>query len=487
MKWKVSFMNLINEDQLIGVVQKAAYVYLALPILIFVVFWLKPVYGLPAVLLILMALIRICRKHEQKQICKIDQEDIKKLVVCMFLICIWVYFSGIGRFVYQNDDHAWRNTIFRTLVQEHWPVIGRDETIGFERPVAFIYYFAFWLPAALVGKLTTVNIGFYVQAVWAVIGIFLAFVLFCEIRRKVRVWYLVLFIFFSGLDIVGTYILNTDTRILTSSHLEWWAGMQYSCFTTQLFWVFNQSIPAWLITALMLVQKDRHTLVFIYSFSIFSCTFPAVGMIPILICQMISCGYDQKIGKKENFRKFIKESCTYENIFCAGIIGTVSYLFLRNNSSGQLQEMSYFNLTSYMMFLFLEVGIYFIFIYRYCSRSGLYYVCMLTLTAIPFVQVGIGGDFCMRASIPAIVVLYLFVLEALEGSFFKREYHIFAMLVAVILIGSITPVHEWIRTLQNTVSGDLNQSEAVLYSGTMPNNFYGYADDSFFFKYLASD
>jgi len=54
-------------------------------------------------------------------------------------------------------------------------------------------------------------------------------------------------------------------------------------------------------------------------------------------------------------------------------------------------------------------------------------------------------------------------------------------------VGSITPVHEYMRTIQNTIIGNLNQSEAALYEGKMPNNFFGYADDSFFFKYLVND
>ncbi len=468
--------------------QKAAYLYLALPIIIFFAFWLKPIYSLPSIILILAALGRILLRDSTININKIDWESCKKLVFCLIIICIWVYLSGVGKFVYQNPDHPHRNAIFTTLVRGHWPIIYESMGDYLDRPLALVYYFAFWLPSAVVGKLVSIEAGFAFQAVWAAAGIFLAFCLFCEIRGRVQIRDLVIFMLFSGLDIIRVLILNPEAEILSADHIEYWnAGMQYSSFTTQLFWVFNQAVPAWLIIALILAQKDRRTLVFIYSFSVLSCTFPAVGMIPILIYQAVVCRYEPALHWKKNIGRLIKEICTWENIVCGGFIGIISYLFLRTNSSSQIQEVVHLNITAYLLFLFCEVFFYFLLLHKYCSKCGLYYICMLSLILIPFVRIGGYYDFCMRASIPALYVLYLYVAKVLDQCMHKKDYPVLAALILTLAVGSITPVHEYMRTIQNTIIGNLNQSEAALYEGKMPNNFFGYADDSFFFKYLVND
>lgn len=486
MPWK----NLIKDHKAvpISIAQKAAYLYLALPVIIFFTFWVKPIYGIPSIAFILAALVRILWRDSITKRRKRDWEAYKKLVVCLFVICIWVYFSGIGKFVYQNTDHPYRNAIFSTLVQEHWPVIYKNLNVCTGRPLALIYYFAFWLPAAVVGKLFTIEAGFTFQALWAAAGIFLAFCLFCEFRGRVRMRYLAIFIIFSGLDIIGAAAMDMGFRLFSADHLEWWGvGLQYSSFTTQLFWVFNQAVPAWLITAMLLVQKDRRTLVFIYSFSILSCTFPAVGMLPVVAYQALACGCERTLDWKKNAVKLVRDICTWENVICGGIIGIVSYLFLRNNSSGQVQEIAEVNITAYLLFLFCEVFFYLLLLFKYCSKCGLYYISMLSLVLIPFVGIGTGGDFCMRVSIPALIILYLYVTYALDQCLAKKDYLVLGALVLTLSVGSITPIHEYTRTIENTQSGNLNHSEAVLYRGKLPNNFLGYADDSFFFQYLMND
>ncbi len=474
-----------KKDDKISSIQKIAYLYLALPIFIFFTFWLKPIYGVIAEIIILYTLIHIwlCPNVRRD---KIRWEDYKKWLFCIFIVCIWVYFSGIGKFVYQNGDHGYRNSIFHTLVTEHWPV--QYESLGeVNRPVAFVYYFAFWLPAAVVGKLFSLRLGFIVQAIWAVIGICLMFGLICEIRGKINLYDLIIFIFFSGLDVIGAYLLNVNTKLIAPDHLEWWVGMQYSSFTTQLFWVFNQAIPAWLITVLLLAQKNRYNVVFIYSFSILSCPLPAVGLIPILAYKAISCGYQAGLTIKENIIKLIKEICTFNNVVSGGIIGIICYLFLCINNNAQTREIIHVNITAYLLFLFFEAAVYFLLLYKYWNKSGWYYVCVLSLTVIPFFRVGSSGDFCMRASIPALVLLYLLVVETIKKSFHKKDIVTFICLLSIILIGSITPIHEAVRTFQNTISGNLNQYEIDLRADGMRNNFFGYTEESFFFRYLINN
>ena len=62
------------------------------------------------------------------------------------------------------------------------------------------------------------------------------------------------------MDIVGLLLTGNpsviETRLCEKIHIEWWARFyQFSSFTTQLFWVFNQAVPAWIATLLVLSTK----------------------------------------------------------------------------------------------------------------------------------------------------------------------------------------------------------------------------------------
>ena len=96
----------------------------------------------------------------------------------------------------------------------------------------------------------------------------------------------------------------------------------------------------------------------------------------------------------------------------------------------------------------------------------------------------------MRASIPALFILMLFVMDGLEWARKENEKTIYRGLILALCIGAVTPVHEFTRTFRETV--DRVNSEQQVYSETLDfttllnsSNFSGATDGSFFFKYIA--
>jgi hypothetical protein len=59
---------------------------------------------------------------------------------------LWVALSGIGGFGLQNWDFNFRNAVLHDLVDYSWPVVYPQGRI-------LLYYFTYWLPAALAGKI----------------------------------------------------------------------------------------------------------------------------------------------------------------------------------------------------------------------------------------------------------------------------------------------------------------------------------------------
>ena len=477
-----------------------AYCYLAIPMAIFLLGWLRIPIAFFMVCVLGAGLFFACKHAPSMDVSALTKANLPKAAVIVLLAAVWVYFSGIGGYAYQNYDHMWRNAILEKLVSSDWPVIVTDTGDYFDKPVAFIYYFALWLPAACWGKLFGLEAAQGFLYLWCVIGVLLVFTLLLGLSRRLSPWIVIGFIFFSGLDAVGEFILhnNADYLWFTGNHLENWAyGFQMSSVTTQLFWVFNQAIPAWLITLLMLLQKDNRSLVFVYSFSFMTCTLPAIGMLPVIGCifiRRIVQVYDKSRSFKENLRPVLLDFCTFQNL-CTGLLLTlVSYLFLKSNTTGgsgfRLNDMERL-LAPYLIFTLLEFVVYYLAIYAKKKRDPLYWVTFATLLLVPLVGFGEHVDFVMRASIPSLIVLYTMIVEALCGYRASGEKAAALVLTGLLVLGGLTAYHEIDRSVCGSVDHardpeiSVTASEIDLFEDGKRGNFFGEYQDSVFFRYLA--
>ena len=432
------------------------------------------------------------------------------------IIAVWVYYSGIGKFVFQVPDHSVRNSIFNIMVESRWPVINHEilqgSPLGKQGASAagLVYYIGFWLPSALVGKVLGLRAGYYAQAVWAVLGIVLVYYLICVLLKRVAVWPLFIFVFFSGLDILGIFLTAQDPATFECKwHLEWWGTpYQYSSMTTQLFWVFNQSIPAWVCTMMAYMQKNNRNIVFILACSMLCSTFPFVGLLLLALFFCLSRKYDEMeavrtAGTREKIRVYIsciiKDTCTLQNVAGGGLIGITSFLYLTCNYSGayimgeNIKGPEFDNsLAKLILFLIVEIGVYVALIYKYNKENKMFYFIVLCLSIIPPVKVGYSTDFCMRASIPALLLLTVLVIKTLAESWEKRDYRVFAGLILVLVLGSATPALEFRRTFGETFRR-IKEGEIVYEEDSDPikllsgGNFSGSVDDSFFFQHFVKE
>lgn len=481
-----------------------SYAYILLPFLLFAGGWMKPFISIPCIALLLFCYWKICKEPLELWFPVWNRDTFIKMFFVIAIIAIWIYYSGIGKFVFQNTDHSTRNAIFNILVQNKWPVINYDIL---PKNKGLIYYIGFWLPPAVLGKLFGLRIGYYAQAVWALVGIFLVYYLICAHLRRIAVWPLAVLIFFSGLDIVGVFLTNFDITILESKwHLEWWSiPYEYSSMTTQLFWTFNQSIPAWLCTMLLYMQKNNRNLIFILACSMLTSSFPFVGLLLLSVFFCFTRKYDLTGNFKQNtftraknyFRYFIPDTCTVQNILGGGVIGIISFIYLSSNYSGgrimgeNIRGPMFDNsLAKFVLFLILEVGVYCVVLYKYNQKNKLFYFIMLCLCIMPPIKVGYSNDFCMRASIPALFLLMILVIETIDKSWKKKDYGIFISLIIALVIGSATPICEMKRTFSMTYERIAN--DEIVYSEDDDEidimnspNFSGDTEKSIFFKYFA--
>ncbi len=481
------------------------YVYLLLPFLIFAIGWFGKRYWIPIVPILLFCGWKSCKEADALWFPELTRENMFKICFIIVIIFAWVYYSGIGRLVFQNTDHTARNAIYEILVDYDWPIFNFE--VNYElfpeetTATSLIYYIGFWLPSAVFGKLFGVEAGYGFQVFWAVFGIVLVYYFICARKEKLLIWPLVILIFFSGLDIIGQYLIGTDLFTLPNTqHIEWWAvPYQYSSMTTQLYWVFNQAVPAWVCTIFAYIQKNNRSLIFILVCCMLPGTFPFVGLLLLVIFWMFTREY-QNEKWKDNKKRYLlcwkKDTFTLQNILGGGIIGIISFLYLSANVSGQRimtksTFVSYANhLSKYMMFILVEVGIYFILLYKNNKKNKLYYFLLFCLCVIPPIRVGNAGDFCMRVSIPVLFILMIMIMDSLEQAKKKKEKTIFIGLCIALCIGAVTPLHEISRSYSETTNR-LNNGEQ-LYENTLESdrllngsNFSGAVNDSVFFQYIA--
>ena len=451
-------MKQLNTSSVSKLVYSAALVYLLLPFLLFTLFWLRIPYSLLLGAILIYCLVVSFQRFTFSAI-QIDLQasQQKQLWISAAILAVWLLFSGIGGFSYQNSDFEVRNAIFRDLIQQQWPVVYNADIYptthhGANEHLLLVYYFGYWLPAALIGKLLGWTVGNIFLYLWSFLGLLLTFALLCQYVGKVSYKIALLLVFWSGLDIVGSLIAlyagSSVPELGVIAHIERWANSinvpaQFSSNTTLLYWVFNQTIPLWITILLLVNDRGKKAIFFIIALALFQAPLGTIGLVPYVLFQLIT-----KLSKV-GFRSLVDEYLSIPNTVGALVVVGVTGLYFTMNQAGALRSIVSYEPLNYATFFLLEAGILGLWLYTR-QRSNLLLLSICVLFLVPFVKIGLNSDFSMRASIPA-----LFILMALTIKFlFDTKYSLASKLPIAIflLIGSVTPALEMARSLFFTSS-----------------------------------
>lgn len=92
------------------------------------------------------------------------------------------------------------------------------------------------------------------------------------------------------MDILGALYSSRlpDLLAYDAMHLEWWTNdFQFSSLTTCLFWVFNQTVGAWLATVCFLQEKDCRNYLLLGTACLMCGPFPFVGLVIFMVVRGI--------------------------------------------------------------------------------------------------------------------------------------------------------------------------------------------------------
>lgn len=439
---------------------KATYIYLGLPLLIFIISWLN--YGVAFVfsLLFIFAFCNVYKHLNAEQHNFVISRHF--ILLAAIVALIWCFFAGIGYFYYQSWDYHFRNAVFRDLINYDWPVMYDQAN------TPLVYYMGFWLFPAALSKLTFLlchdpiltffigNIYLYFYAVFGVILIFLHLAVALKINSiKKFICALVIFIFFSGLDVIGYLFFKTMAQPF-EYHLDWWATfMQYSSFSTGLFWVFNQFITASLTILLIYNERSVFHFGFIVPLILFLAPYPTAGIGLFMLIYAGSCFY-----KTTDKKFFVINDCfSIPNLIGVFWLLPLVVLYFVTNSEGMDKLWYVFDFTTpyrLLLFMLLEFLLYALLLFPSYKKDIFFVTAVISLCLIPFFRIDQQNNFCTRASIPALIILALYIIQFLFEDF-RQKRKLSIILILLLIIGSATPLMEFYRGIHYTyTAGRLN-------------------------------
>jgi len=495
----------------------ASIAYLALPLFLFFPGYLQWYLALGMEGFLAFGLfygVKAVRQSRKRVVLQANSSQVILTAPQIFLLLVvvlgWMLVSGVGGYGFQDEDWVKHNAVLHDLIHSPWPLSYAAPTeqlpLSSDAKMArfpLVYYVAYYLPAAMIGKFAG---WFWAQQflfLWTYLGVCLALLWFLVLVGRSTWPVLLLFVVFSGLDSVGLslirILLHQPLLIRHWDQIELWSGnWQYSANTSLVFWVPNQAISGWMISAMLLyllrVATLRSTILFYISLTALWSPFITLGLTPLLFADLV-------LGAKP-FSKKLREYFSLPNgcgvvlLFLFGAFySTKLYptglplpsiqkglIFLSPRIPGLFW---YETLVLLLAFFLLEVGIYAIIIstagrkFLHPRERTIFSFLMLFLFILPFYRYGYWNDIVMRASIPALFLICVFTVRTFSRLSWKQGATF--VLVITLLLGAATPLIEFKRHVKGM------QTKTTLFELPRQQPLYDVhypVDPAFFLQYI---
>ena len=429
------------------------------------------------------------------------------------------FVSGTGEYIFTIQDHEYRRAILRDLVNYDWPVIYNYSTqtnpdvINFfglaSGQRAFTYYFIYWMPSALAGKMFGFEFANVVLLIWNALGIFLSFLTASVALKRCTAAVPFMFVFFSGLDIIPNAV-NLIAPYKDWFWLEGWVPcMAYISNFRELASVFNQMIPCFLIVSLLLISHNSRSfgltagILFAYS------PWAVFGILPIVVAMVFS----EKLRANritKTLTKTLTNTFSPVNIASALLLLVIFGSYYMSNSNAVSERAfawEYFEsipafIFAYLAFIAVEVLPFVILLYKREKKSPVFWAATATLLLIPCYQITTMNDFNMRGSMPALFMFCILlsgvvaeVMDVKNTPTTKKGWLKSAAVMLTVILMMFPTLFNFFIIFGSVVTGAPNDKENIGSFGNINNASYaeviqeqffaeGY-EDSFFYRYFA--
>ncbi len=413
------------------------------------------------------------------------------VVASVAMILVFLYYSGVGRFVWQSYDWYKHNAILSDLTSRSWPVYYHNNG----DTSMLTYYLAQYLLPGLIGKATgsfrVAEIAYFFLGAAGIFLVWCHVILYAKIQKKhMQILTVCFLFFFSAPNMLRALVFSLLFR--TNITLEWYSFylpeqnivLQYTDNYDLIRYVLPQSVSIWLIFLLFLEKrKNLRNYVFILLPGVFFGIFPFLGFLPFALGQAII----EFVQRKEK-KTWLREVFSPENISVAATLGVVLFLYYLGNvltpkpdSFGLTMTPFSGKMQYYVVYVLVTVILPMSFVFMKHRKDVFYYIVLGLLLILPFFRMGKYNDLMMRTSIPALFLLMLYMLGAVNDMKKRKPANMktladFAM-VLVIVIGMIMP---FLHLLERLVEDDITEPAELLSYGSL--EYLATRDDETFIR-----
>lgn len=419
-------MKFFSKDNQTDVLDLLCFIYVYIPVTIFLLLWTKPFIAAICMIAIGIAGYSFFGKMKAAEF-KMPQKKTILVFVFVALFLAWIcYYAGYGRFTNQASDWNKHNAVLFDLIHKEWPVYYHN---GNEYSM-LTYYIGQYIVPALVGKVAHSERAAEITIlVWNFIGLLLVWlniVDFLKIKKSImKIGSAIMMCFFGPPLWLAQYLLKHFMQHYAMGSGSWLIQnpilmLQYSHNFSLLRWVFPQVIVIWLLILVFLKHKSNLNY---YCFILFPMllfgSFPFFGM---ALIALIYAGYLVLTDKSQ-----IKNVLSFENICVCVTLGFVLLLYFWGNISGEKPDTVAFKILIYsersaVYFAFIsQIVLYYIVLFKEYKDNLFFHLIAYELMIFPLFTMGVNNDFVMRASIPALFILMLFVIRFFNDAIEKQD------------------------------------------------------------------
>lgn len=395
--------------------------YLALPVILFFIFWLKPFYCIVLLSLFIFSFYKYFNNEPNSVKIPIT---FWQIITLLLIVGIWVFISGAGGWGFQSPDLSKHSSIYKDIIENGTPTSYqyKDKTIYLSA------YLAYYIPIPLLFGRLSWPVMMLLITIWTFIGALLGVIWFCILAESFSFWIILFFIFVGGLDVAGLIynygfskafgIISTkffETIPFFAIKIDLKMQLLYQTNTHSLFWGPQHALPCWLATGLFSYewtkQKNiRNSPIYLALLPFWS-PFMLLGLAPFIVFQLYKDG--------------IKKYFSIQNILLIPVFAVIVW-FVNSVPVGNLEKglifykperlLNYLDeIWAYVFFILFEVMVWIIPIYFILKKNQekqkvflLLFICII-LTIIPLYKLGKWNDFVQRVSMPSLFILWYLV------------------------------------------------------------------------------
>lgn len=369
----------------------------------------------------------------------------KWFLLIMLAACLWTSLFGAGFVGPQTSDQIKNHMIHRDLFVYSWPVIYHDSS----PEMRFLSYpLGYYLVPALVGKAFGWTIDTLAIFLWTALGIALLWSWFYVLFSRFAIFAVFIFIFFSGLDILGMAALGHGTPA-AGTHLEWWSGwtfLQYSSNATVMSWSTQHGAAQWLFPMLLFYR-----LVILREV----CGSTLLVSIAALWSHLTLLGaalFLPLYFKEKRVAQLFKPLSLLPLPFLV-----VVAIFYASKAPGAIDtgfvwELWPINefLPKLIWFYVFEFGILALIIFSiksYWSEDErlLFIGTLVVLLVVPFYHIGWSNDVSMRVSAIPLFMLFALFCASIREAFLRKNKAAISVALLYMLVAMFTPMNEMFR------------------------------------------